>query len=783
MRIKWSAHVPTKTRGSSDQASAEAGESPAQDVRLGVTASWPGPSKSTPRARPARKTDATSAPTGRSDPTAKSAARARSAPKSKPRATAYRWRWPHVSIRMTVLAAIAAGVVLPALGMLWADARTAHQQIDPMVEHRRQQAMVLVAAAVTEPWHRGQSGELATLQAATLRDPLVCGIELRGVGGTGGLAPAGACSSDGRGIWFEQPIVAGGQTLGALRLGFDDRVRDQLLSDRQAALMRLVAAQVVLGAIVLLWVLNWRLLRPIDRLKRQATAMAQPQARSAPRVDWLRQDELGELGQHLNLAHDRLDSLLTELEGSNAELHRMAMVDQLTGLPNRRLFRELFDHALAVAKRSQQTMALMFIDLDRFKHINDTLGHPAGDELLRTLGRRLRQAMRGSDIVGRLSGDEFIALLPDVTGPEAIAHAALRVIHAIEQPVPLPGQPHKMQVSASVGVAQFPGDGGSFDELLRQADQAMYRAKQAGRGRYVLFREAPRREVPKPGTDAELAMALARHEMLLHYQPVFDTHTGQAVGAEALMRWQHPNQGLLPPARFIHRAEECGQIHAIGQHALRSACEQLAQWKAHGVQAGSIAVNLSDGEFRHAQLPRLLADMMQNHHLNAGELELELSSHTVMTDPEFTQARVDELRELGVSLVLEDVGSSMVSLSRLGQLHPAKLKIDSTLVSRLPDDKDACATVNAIVQLARSLGVAVVASGVETEAQRDSLTQAGCRWQQGFLFARPAPASNEPHWAAPVAPARATAPAVLAASSFDQRLRPAANASSRSRPH
>lgn len=264
---------------------------------------------------------------------------------------------------------------------------------------------------------------------------------------------------------------------------------------------------------------------------------------------------------------------------------------------------------------------------------------------------------------------------------------------------------------------------------------------------------------------------------------MFDTHTGRAVGAEALLRWQHPSQGLLPPARFIHRAEECGQIHALGQHALRSACEQLAQWRAAGVQAGSIAVNLSAGEFRHEQLPRLLAKVMHDHHLGAGELELELSSHTVMSDPEFTQARVDELRELGVSLVLEDVGSSMVSLSRLGQLHPAKLKIDSTLVSRLPDDKDACATVNAIVQLARSLGVAVVASGVETEAQRDTLTQAGCRWQQGFLFARPAPASNEPHWMSPVAPARATAPAVLAASSFDQRLRPAANASSRSRPH
>ncbi|WP_374568688.1 putative bifunctional diguanylate cyclase/phosphodiesterase [Ideonella sp.] len=700
------------------------------------------------------------------------------------RSSARRWHWPHMSIRMTVLAAILAGVVLPGLGMLWADARTARVQIDPLIDRRREHLLSLTAIAVAEPWHRGQLAELAVLQAAALRDPLVCGVELRSTDGAG-AAPAGSCAGKAGVTWSEQPIIAGGQLLGTLRMGFDTRVRDQLLSDRQGALMRLVAAQVVLGALVLLWVLNWRLLRPIDRLKRQAGAMAQPDARAAPRVDWLRQDELGVLGQHLNLAHDRLDSLLAELESSNAELRRLAMVDQLTGLPNRRLFRELFDHALAVAKRSQQTMALMFIDLDRFKHINDTLGHPAGDELLRTLGQRLRQVMRGSDIIGRLSGDEFLALLPDVKGPEAIAHTALRVIHAIEGPVPLAGKAAvQMQVSASVGVALFPADGGGFDELLRHADQAMYRAKAAGRGRYVLFREVQRPDTPKPGSDAELAMALTRHELLLHYQPVIDTHTGRAVGAEALLRWQHPSQGLLPPARFFHRAEECGQIHALEQLALRSACEQLAQWKAAGVQAGHMAVNLSAGEFRHEQLPRLLARALQEHHLGAGELELELSSHSVMSDPEFTQARVEELRALGVSLVLEDVGSSMLSLSRLGQLHPARIKIDSALVSRLPEDLEACATVHAIVQLARSLGVGVAASGVETEAQRDALTRAGCHWQQGFFFARPGPASNEPQWAAHTSPGRPVAATVLAPSTFDQRvLRPAANASSRSRPH
>jgi EAL domain-containing protein (putative c-di-GMP-specific phosphodiesterase class I) len=246
------------------------------------------------------------------------------------------------------------------------------------------------------------------------------------------------------------------------------------------------------------------------------------------------------------------------------------------------------------------------------------------------------------------------------------------------------------------------------------------------------------------------------------------------------MRWQHPQQGLLLPARFIHRAEECGHIHALGQQALASACEQLSAWKAAGLSTRSVAVNLSASEFRHEQLPRVVERLLRQHALGAGELELEVSSHTVMSDPEFSQGRVDELRALGVSLVLEDVGSSMVSLARLGQLHPAKLKIDAALVARLPADADAIATVRAIVQLARSLSTRAVASGVETEAQRDALAQAGCHWQQGFLFAHPAPASNESEWGMLDSGADQRRAWPLAANGG---VNLGANASSRSRPH
>lgn len=695
------------------------------------------------------------------------------------RAAGQRWRWPALSIRQAVLAAIATGVLLPSLGMLWVDAQIARSQVAPLIEQRRERVLAITALTAAEPLLHGRTAELAALEALLLQDPLVCGVELRPNGSNGATLPGpiGRCESAQGATWREQPVLADGRLAGTLRLGFDNRVQAQLLSDRQAALTQLALVTALLGGLVLAWVLNWRLLRPINRLKRQAGALARPGSRHAPTQHWQRQDELGQLGQHLNLAHERIDGLLAELGSRNTELQRMAMVDPLTGLPNRRLFRELFEHAQQVARRSQHTMALLFIDLDRFKQINDTLGHPAGDELLRTIAQRLRGVVRGSDIVGRLAGDEFVALLPEVRGPEAVAQTALRIIHAVETPVPLAGQAVVMQVSASVGVAMYPGDGHAFDELLAQADQAMYRAKAAGRGRYVLSRETDRAEArptAETGSSAELAQALARRELQLHFQPVIDTRTGRAVGAEALLRWQHPQLGLLAPARFIHRAEACGHIQALCECALKGACAQLAAWKAGGVLDGPMAVNLSTGEFRHEHLPRLAGQLLREYQLDPGELELELSSHTVMADPEFAQARADELRALGVALVLEDVGSSLVSLSRLGQLQPAKLKVDASLVARLPGDNEAYATVNAIVQLARSLGVAVSALGVENEAQRDLLAELGCHGQQGFLFARPAPASDAPPWATPSDPR-----------AVDQRRAwpPVSQPSSRARPH
>jgi diguanylate cyclase (GGDEF)-like protein len=523
----------------------------------------------------------------------------------------------------------------------------------------------------------------------------------------------------------------------------------------RAAMGRLVLLQAGAAALVLVGVWMLFVMRPIVRLKDRAMGLAggrHSMVDSHSPGSHLLSSELGELDHHLQQAQQRITGLVDELEARHQEMHRMAMVDALTGLPNRRLFRDLFDRAASLSSRSQKPMALLFIDLDHFKEVNDRFGHPAGDELLLCIGQRLRDTVRGSDLVGRLGGDEFVALLPDTAGFDAIAHTALRLIHAIELPVALnQGQAHG-EVSASIGVARYPRDGEDFDTVLQHADQAMYRAKSAGRGRYALFRPSLQDDDNRLGGDSELEQALAQGELQLHFQPVIDTASGQAVGAEALMRWMHPHEGLLPPSRFIRRAEESGQSHALGLRTLDQACAQLAQWKHMGLHTGCMSINVSAPQFHHADWADALGQALSRHHIVRGELAVELTESALMDDAECTQERVDTLRSLGVPLVIDDFGSGLISLTRLGELQPAMIKLDPAFVRRLPGDPAARAMVAGIVGLAHSLAIAVVAEGVETEDQRDALAELGCHLQQGYLFARPQPALPEPAWPLPSRP-------------------------------
>jgi diguanylate cyclase (GGDEF)-like protein len=651
-------------------------------------------------------------------------------------------RLPSLSIRATVLMAIIAGMVLPALIVLAIDRHFSRAYQEPIVERNRAAALVLAAAVVTEPaWTLSEPGLEAAMQRI-LREPSVCAVEILDVqpAGTPKNFYSRKCAADHPVTMSETAVLHEGQSVARLRLAFDDTEIDGLLSEQLRQAGWLVAAQVVIGVLVLAGVLSLRLLRPIDRLKWQAGTLAAREP--VPALAWTRRDELGQLGQHLNDVRERIQELIGELEAKNSQLHKLAMYDHLTGLPNRALLRELFTHEAAAARRTSRSLALMFIDLDHFKTVNDTLGHAAGDELLLTVARRLLQALRESDIVCRLGGDEFVVLLPDTEGWDHVAATAQRLLDAIHVPVTLSGTASAALVSASVGIAMYPADGADFDALARTADMAMYRSKELGRARFSFYHAdldtALRNRVE---LERELALAIENNQLVLHYQPVVDADSGHIVGCEALVRWNHPQRGLLMPGSFIQAAEETGLIRELGLWTLHTACAQVAAWRDAGLQLPRIAVNVSALQVHDPMLAEAVRSAMAQHGLRAGELELELTESTLLSDTESAMRTVARLRDAGAILAIDDFGTGFSSLSYLKMLKPDKLKIDRSFVRDLPDDPDDRALVQAIIGMAQALAITVVGEGVETEAQRELLRKLDCRLQQGYLYGRPLPAA------------------------------------------
>ena len=652
-------------------------------------------------------------------------------------------RWPSLSIRATVLAAIVVGVVLPALVLLGVDDHVSRAAHEPLVQRNRAAVLVLATAVVTEPaWTLSEQG-LKAAADRILQEPSVCAVEVRDLQPTQGpmTITAQRCPAGLPVVARDAPVLHEGQLVANLRLSFDATEIDQLVAQRQRIMWWLVAVQVVVGVMVLLGVLSLRLLRPIHRLKLQASTLAARD--SVPSVPWRQRDELGQLGQHLNTVRARIQELFEELETKNKQLSKMAMYDHLTGLPNRTLLRELFQHEAATARRQTQSCALLFIDLDRFKAVNDTMGHAAGDELLLGVSRRLVATLRESDIVCRVSGDEFLVLLTQAGHWEQVSVTAERLLRAIQAPLPLQRAASTAQVNASMGIALFPADGEDFETLARCADLAMYKSKDMGKGRYSFYQ--PDLDIAfrsRLALERELLQGIARHELLLHYQPVFDVSSGRLVGCEALVRWMHPQRGLLMPGTFIQTAEETGLIRELGLWTLDAACAQLASWKAAGLHPGRVAINVSALQFRDQRLPQVLHTALQTYDIQPGELELELTESTLMSDTESAQATVASLRELGVALAIDDFGTGYSSLSYIKRLRPDKLKIDRSFVKDLPADADDRALTEAIISIAHSLSIAVVAEGVETPEQRDYLRGQGCILQQGYLLGRPMPAQQ-----------------------------------------
>ncbi|MCH7345400.1 EAL domain-containing protein [Pelomonas sp. CA6] len=448
--------------------------------------------------------------------------------------------------------------------------------------------------------------------------------------------------------------------------------------------------------------------------------------------------------------------LLVEIEERREAERRvefLAFHDPLTGLPNRVMARDRVERAIGAAQRLGGEVALLYLDLDDFKSINDSLGHQIGDELLRSTARRLRDALRDSDSICRLSGDEFLIVLSS-EGPAGLALDGVvdKLMAVLGQPLVLDG--HEILSTVSIGVSRFPQDGDQYDALLRKADTAMYRAKDAGRNTFQLFDERMNAEVSERlQLRHGLAQALERGELTLHYQPQVALDDGRVVGAEALLRWRRP-EGLVPPARFIPVAEDSGLILPIGDWVIREACRQLAQWRAQGLVLEGVAVNLSVLQLRRGQVEQVVAQALREHGLPPQCLELELTESMLLHDAETMTARVAALEALGVRLSIDDFGTGYSSLAYLKRLSVDQLKIDRSFVKDLAHDADP-AIVRAIIQMARGLGLRTLAEGVEDRATGEALRHLGCELAQGYYYARPMPPEE---FAAHVRAAMARAP-------------------------
>ena len=438
---------------------------------------------------------------------------------------------------------------------------------------------------------------------------------------------------------------------------------------------------------------------------------------------------------------------VTERKAQEARIEHLAYHDSLTGLPNRAMLMDRLAQALSQAQRLDQQVAVLFIDLDRFKLVNDSLGHPVGDRLLQEIARRLKATLRENDTVARVGGDEFQVVVCNVAGSVDAARIAEKLMRTLGEPFVLEDQ--ELHVTASLGVSLFPRDGASGELLLKYADTALYEAKGEGRNTYRFF--SPEMNAQAHGRlrlENDLRRAVERHELELHYQPQLDLATGEVCAVEALVRWRHPVRGLVLPNAFIPMAEETGLVLGIGEWVLNEACRQVAQWQREGLADNlsplRVAVNISARQLQRPGLDGAVRRALSLSGLPAECLELEITESSMMLDPLHAQSVLQSLRELGVLLSIDDFGTGYSSLAYLKRLPLDRLKIDRSFIGGIPADSDDAAIVETIIVMTHKLGLRVIAEGVETLEQRLQLVRQGCDEMQGFLLAHPAPAEELP---------------------------------------
>lgn len=427
---------------------------------------------------------------------------------------------------------------------------------------------------------------------------------------------------------------------------------------------------------------------------------------------------------------------MTELKRNQEKIERLAFHDVLTGLPNRRKFEDSLQNALKKANERNNMVAVFYIDLDRFKKINDRLGHDAGDLLLIEVAKRLTGCLRTKDLIARQGGDEFTLFLQDVFSPQNATLVAERLLETLNQPFSIDG--HDLKITPSIGIALYPTHGTNVTKLMKNADRAMYQAKTTGKNKYVIYsKEMSEKEEQKLLLEEELTKALERNEFVLHYQPQIDIQTNKIIGFEALLRWQHPKLGMVSPAEFIPLLEETGQIIQIGEWVLRTACQQAKEWHKQGFPYLKVAVNLSPVQFDYVHFIEMVSNILHETKLSPHCLDLEITEGIAMKKEEQVIRKLEKLQALGVQISIDDFGTGYSSLSYLTKYPINTLKIAREFIQEIENDKQQEAIISSIIMMAKNLKLTVIAEGVETKAQAAFLQKKQCDQIQGFYFSKP----------------------------------------------
>ena len=448
---------------------------------------------------------------------------------------------------------------------------------------------------------------------------------------------------------------------------------------------------------------------------------------------------IGLLGTYVDITKQR--NIENELKKQKDILHHQAHHDALTGLPNRLLFSDKLEQTIQKAKRNNSKIALLFIDLDHFKEINDSLGHDIGDKILKEVTYRLSKTIRKEDTLARLGGDEFTVILEDLSQGQDASTVATKILESLAKSMNIDN--NVLYVSSSIGISIYPDDGVSAQNLLKYADSAMYKAKDEGRNNFQYYNSTMTElAFQRVEMETSLRIALKNKEFVVYYQPQVNGITNKLIGMEALVRWQHPTMGLVSPAKFIPLAESTGLIVELDRYVMRTAMTQIVQWYKEGLNPGVLAMNLAVKQLQQKDFIPVLKELMQETNCKAEWIELEVTEGQIMTHPEDAVVKLKEISNLGIELAVDDFGTGYSSLAYLKRLPIDKLKIDQAFVRDLPDNEEDAGIAKAVIALAKSLNLKVIAEGVETKEQRDFLVENGCKKIQGYFYSKPIPADK-----------------------------------------